>query len=841
MNIAVLITGSRGDVQPFIALSKVLQGPPYHHRVRIVTHPNFKGFVEENGIEFYSMGGDPEKLMAYMVRNPSILPSLASMKAGDVGMRRKEIAEMLYGAWRGCTEAGDGIEDLTDNDIPFVADAIIANPPSYAHIHIAEKLSVPLHIMFTMPWSPTTAFPHPLANVHASKATSKVANWTSYYEMDLLTWEGLADLINRFRVRTLDLDPLSPLWAHLLFTRLEVPFTYCWSEALIPKPADWGPHISISGFFFLSLASSYTPSPELQAFLDAGPPPVYIGFGSIVVDDAQRLTDIVLEAVKKSGVRALVSRGWGNMGGSDVPDNVFLLGNVPHDWLFPRVSAVVHHGGAGTTAIGIALGKPTVIVPFFGDQPWWASMVYRAGAGPEAVHFKKLTADKLAQNITEALKPEMQIRANELAAKIHGEKGAEKAAEIFQSMPQMRGTACALCPDRVAVWKVRPTGIQLSAVATTILVSRGLIDPHDLTLCEHKRWFVEEGPPDPIGALIGTTVGWVRAYQTIFSDFKNDLSQSPFPTSHHHTRSSKGTPTPPSPAGGLSSIDRPIHPSALRISAFHRPHHRKHNHNHKLAPALGALASRTLQITLLRGPVALLYNLANGLHNAPSVLFHDPTVRSPRPRIDDIASGAKVGGKELVYGLYDAVAGIVVLPYLGYKDAGAAAEAEGAGFADGKGEDGDGKKSKTHRKGRKRDRALGVAKGVAQALAGAPFKVCAAVAGPMGYGAKGVERQVAGWIAEVERKKGQKGQQLRLPDCLGSEDTKMKIMSACEKVGGHESVRWVVERRVLQGCWEMSRLEEEMDDGAHAFSEEVIRKWEALDRGRRASRVSIVA
>ncbi|EKG21524.1 UDP-glucuronosyl/UDP-glucosyltransferase [Macrophomina phaseolina MS6] len=482
MNVAILIVGSRGDVQPFIALSKVLQSPPYSHRVRIVTHPNFKSFVEENGIEFFSLGGDPEKLMAYMVRNPSILPSLESMMAGDVGMRRKEIAEMLYGAWRGCTEAGDGIREANNQDVPFVADAIIANPPSYAHIHIAEKLSIPLHIMFTMPWSPTTAFPHPLANIQNAKSSNRVANWTSYYEMDLLTWEGLSDLINLFRVRTLDLDPISPLWGHLLFTRLEVPHTYTWSEALIPKPADWGPHISISGFFFLSLASSFTPPPDLQAFLDAGPPPVYIGFGSIIVNDPQRLTDIVFEAVRMTGVRALVSKGWGNMGGTTIPDNVFLLGNVPHDWLFPRVSAVVHHGGAGTTAIGIALGKPTVIVPFFGDQPFWANMVYRAGAGPEPCHWKRLTAEKLAQSITEALSPEIQVKAKELAAKIEGENGQAKAAKAFHSMPQMKGMACAVCPDRVAVWKDRKTGLKVSAAAGVVLVGKGLIDPHDLTL-----------------------------------------------------------------------------------------------------------------------------------------------------------------------------------------------------------------------------------------------------------------------------------------------------------------------------------------------------------------------
>ncbi|OJD29965.1 glycosyltransferase family 1 protein [Diplodia corticola] len=850
MNIAILITGSRGDVQPFLALSKVLQSPPYCHRVRIVTHPNFKGFVEENGVEFYSMGGDPEKLMAYMVRNPSILPSMASVKAGDVRMRRREIAEMLYGAWRGCTEAGDGIEDSNDDDIPFVADAIIANPPSYAHIHIAEKLSVPLHIMFTMPWSPTTAFPHPLANVQSSKSSNKVANWTSYYEMDLLTWEGLSDLINRFRVRTLDLDPLSPIWGHQLFTRHEVPHTYCWSEALIPKPADWGPHISISGFFFLSLASSYTPPPELQAFLDAGPPPVYIGFGSIVVDDPQRLTEMVLEAVKKSGVRALVSRGWGKMGGSDVPDNVFLLGNVPHDWLFPRVSAVVHHGGAGTTAIGIALGKPTVIVPFFGDQPWWASMVYRAGAGPEAVHFKKLTADKLAHNITEALKPEMQVRAKELADKIRGERGAEKAAETFHSMPQMRGMACAICPDRVAVWKVRSTGIQLSAAATTILVGKGLIDPHDLKLCEHKRWYVEEGPPDPLAALVGTLVTWARGYQVILSDFKHDLSRSPYPTTHHRPPSSNGTPSPSASTAptitttaSTASTTNPS-PSALQLSTSlsHNPTN-THHHHHPLKPpthtqqqkkpssnplptALATLSSRLAQITLVRGPAALLYNVANGMHNAPSVLLRDPSVRGPRPRIDGVASGLRVGGREFACGLADAAAGFVVLPVWGWRDASA-----GGGRGRGRG---DGPEAEA----RKRDRCVGVAKGFAQALGGAPFKVGAAVVGPVGYAAKGVERQIAGWLGEVERKKASGGRVLQLPEDVGSEDVKRKVRSACGKAGGHESVRWIVERRVLQGCWEMSRLREEMGGSVHEFAEEVIGKWQALDRGRRGSRAA---
>lgn len=159
LNIAIHIVGSRGDVQPFVAIGQVLSKPPYSHRIRICTHPVFKEFVEENGLEFFSIGGDPATLMAYMVKNPGLMPGMESLRAGDVGKRRADIAEIIEGCWRGCIEPGDGmggesnpkgVPRVTDPvDRLFVADAIIANPPSYAHIHCAEKLGIPLHMMFT--------------------------------------------------------------------------------------------------------------------------------------------------------------------------------------------------------------------------------------------------------------------------------------------------------------------------------------------------------------------------------------------------------------------------------------------------------------------------------------------------------------------------------------------------------------------------------------------------------------------------------------------------------------------------------------------------------------------
>lgn len=132
----------------------------YGHRVRLATHPVFQSFVEENGLEFFSIGGDPSELMAFMVKNPGLMPGMDSLKSGDVGKRRKGMEEIVLGCWRACIEAGDGLGpaprlegginmDTNPTERPFIADAIIANPPSFAHVHIAEKLGVPLHMMFT--------------------------------------------------------------------------------------------------------------------------------------------------------------------------------------------------------------------------------------------------------------------------------------------------------------------------------------------------------------------------------------------------------------------------------------------------------------------------------------------------------------------------------------------------------------------------------------------------------------------------------------------------------------------------------------------------------------------
>jgi UDP:flavonoid glycosyltransferase YjiC (YdhE family) len=335
-----------------------------------------------------------------------------------------------------------------------------------------------------MPWSPTKAFPHPLADIVATNADTAITNYVSYALVEMMTWQGLGDVINRFRSHVLELEPISLMWAPGLLHRLRIPSTYCWSPALTPKPADWTEEITVSGFFFLNLESNYTPEPELAAYLAAGPPPVYIGFGSSVVEDPDGLTQTIFNAVRKSGVRAIVSKGWGGIGGdaAGVPEGVFMLGNCPHDWLFRQVSAVVHHGGAGTTAAGIMAGCPTVVVPFFGDQIFWGSMVAKAGAGPAPIPYKKLTADNLAEAIQFALQPQTQAKARELGEKIKQEKGADVGGKSFHQFLNTDVMRCSLAPSRVAVWRVRRSKVRLSAMAAAVLVKQEWLKYSDLKL-----------------------------------------------------------------------------------------------------------------------------------------------------------------------------------------------------------------------------------------------------------------------------------------------------------------------------------------------------------------------
>ncbi|KAJ7577401.1 hypothetical protein C8J56DRAFT_366855 [Mycena floridula] len=515
MNIVIMIVGSRGDVQPYVALGRRLLRDG--HRIRLATHETFRTFVGEAGLEFFAIGGDPAELMSYMVKNPGLMPGMASLTNGDIPRKRKMLTEMINGCWLSCQSPCP----ITGRK--FSADAIISNPPAFAHVHIAEALGIPLQLTFTMPWSPTTVFPHPLVNVKQSNAENGVTNYLSYAMTEMLQWQGIGDLINKFRTKTLGLKALNMRSGPGRADELKIPWTYCMSPALVPKPKDWKNHIDVVGFYFLDLASNYKPPDDLAAFLDSGTTPIYIGFGSVVVDNPEAMTKMIFEATERAGVRALVSAGWGGLGGTEIPPHVFILGNIPHDWLFAdgRVLAVVHHGGAGTTSAGLTKGLPTVVVPFFGDQGFWGSMIHKAGAGPPPIPHKKLTVAKLAQAIEFVISEHAKDGARRLGEQIAAENGIEKGVESFYKHLPLKNMRCDIDPSRVAVWWSTEHCLKLSAFVAQALADAGELDMRSLEPHRTKQYGVKKS------ATIGnaTTVFW-NATRGTFSEIVRSPGKS---------------------------------------------------------------------------------------------------------------------------------------------------------------------------------------------------------------------------------------------------------------------------------------------------------------------------
>ncbi|KAK4039971.1 hypothetical protein C8A01DRAFT_46627 [Parachaetomium inaequale] len=728
LNIVIMVIGSRGDAQPFLAIARHLH-THHHHRVRIATHPAFRQFIHDDcpeGVEFFSVGGDPSELMSFMVKNPGMIPTLDSVKAGDVGRRRRAMAGMFRGFWAACLDPG---EKGDGEGGPFVADVIIANPPSFAHVHCAEALGIPVHLMFTFPYTPTQAFPHPLASVKKSNVDPGYTNWISYPLVEMMVWQGLGDLVNEFRVETLGLDPVSTLWAPGATYRLHVPFTYLWSPGLVPKPPDWGDEVDVAGFVFFHLASSFDPPEELVKFLEEGDePPVYIGFGSIVVDDADQFTQMIFEAVKMAGVRALVSKGWGGLGGDslDVPDEVYMLDNTPHDWLFPRVRACVIHGGAGTTAMALKCGKPTMIVPFFGDQHFWGSMVGNAGAGPEPVPYKHLTAEKLAEGIKYCVTDEARKAAEKIAKDIEQEgDGAENACRAFHKGLVLQGKGsmrCSILPDRVGVWQMKKTRLRLSAVAAEMLVERGLLSWKKLRLVRHNEWNDFEGPGEPLTGAAGSLMSSVG---NIFGGVggvpyrigkgakkrrekkkeKKEERKGKGPNSGESKQNSGASKTNGSQQDN-SNEDVP----QVETTTTHAINRRSTasttatNPVEDVARQVGRGAAKSAS-AIARTPVDLSLALAQGFHNAPR-LYGDDTVRRPT-RVTGIKSGLRAARHEFVYGIYDGWTGVVRLPVRGARD----------------------------------DGVRGFVSGVGMGLTGFVLKDIAAIIGPVGYTLKGVVKQ----------------------------------------------------------------------------------------------------
>ncbi|CEL05889.1 hypothetical protein ASPCAL07001 [Aspergillus calidoustus] len=723
LNIVIQVVGSRGDVQPFIALGNELQ--KHGHRVRIATHDTFDTFVRDSGLEFYPIGGDPAELMAYMVKNPGLIPQLHSLRAGEVQKKREMVAEMLEGCWRSC------IEDDPISGKPFVAEAIIANPPSFAHVHCAQALGIPLHLMFTMPWSSTRAVPHPLANLKYSETTQEMANYWSYAIVEWLTWQGLGDVINSWRSK-LDLEPVPATEGPMLAETLKIPFTYCWSPALMAKPKDWPAHIDVCGFFFRD-PPAYKPPQSLDLFLRNGPKPIYIGFGSIVIDDPEQFTAIILEAVRLTGTRAIISRGWSKLGG-EPSDSVYYIDDCPHEWLFQHVSAVVHHGGAGTTACGLRYGCPTAIVPFFGDQPFWGNLIASSGSGSKPIPYREVDVENLAKAFQFCLRPETKHAAQEIAEKMRYESGVQAAVASFHRNLPVEEMQCSLLPDRAATWVCKtPSGpVRLSKVAAQVLVEHLRVDKKKLQLYEPKPIIIENRRWDPVtgatSAAIGTGTDMVKSTADIFlRPYKEyqDLQQRGRPSTSSSNRPpnirSLSTP-PPTTQEPSEQVPRHAATDLLGPNLQSRPTSPSPSTGPGALETTTTIASASAKSvgkflgTYFKGVmVDIPLATAEGLRAVPKLYGEETKTYAP---VTDWKSGFVVGGKSFGQGMVDGFTGLITHPVKGAKEGG----------------------------------ALGVVKGLAKGTMGVGVGFSSAALGVVAYPGQGICRSIHASMKSKTRK-----------------------------------------------------------------------------------------
>ena len=357
LTIAILVVGTRGDAQPFVYLGQQLQKDG--HRVRLATHAEYRSDVINGGLEFYPLAGDPKQLSEHMVKTGGrLMPDLTKKEERDgIPVKMKMIKEICFSCWPACTECDP--ED--EMKLPFRADAIISNPVTYGHIHVAQALGIPLHIMFPQPWSPTKAFPHPLSNLNFDSTWSS-KNYYSYLMVDEVMWLGLGSIMNSFRRAVLRLPPIRfGERGESILNLWKVPISHMWSPSFVPRCRDWPPYVDVVGEFRSmeegGSGSTYTPDQRLVTFLKAGTPPIYMGFGSMVIDDVMRnkLIEMIKTAAKTLKCRILLQSGWTKYAEDYttwVDGLVMVIGSMPHDYLFTKVSSVIHHGGAGTTSAG---------------------------------------------------------------------------------------------------------------------------------------------------------------------------------------------------------------------------------------------------------------------------------------------------------------------------------------------------------------------------------------------------------------------------------------------------------------------------------------------------------
>jgi UDP:flavonoid glycosyltransferase YjiC (YdhE family) len=409
--IVIFTIGTQGDIRPCVALGQGLQRSGYP--VRIATSPNFAEIVRQAGLEFYPLTADFQSMLE------------SDRTITDQGLNLRAMARIFrdrYAEWAAnWVEEGLAAADGAGLLIGVSNSTLLAKA-------LSEALGIPFAIARLQPLTPSRLLP-PMVLSGARDKLPGLLSLGTHHLLFQMVWEVMRPAINDIVRPQLGLRRYSRLGPYLFRNDLHAAKVINgFSTHVLPRPVDWPDSSQVTGYWFLD-EPQWRPPEALCEFLADGPRPIYVGFGSMVSSNAANFTEVVLDAVKKSGHRAVLATGWGGLDHEGIVQSrqMFFVRHAPHDWLFQRVSAAVHHGGAGTTAAAVRAGIPSVIVPFYGDQPFWARRLYRIGVAPLALDRKILSSDALAAALTVAQHPTMKQRAFELGCTVRAEDGVGEA------------------------------------------------------------------------------------------------------------------------------------------------------------------------------------------------------------------------------------------------------------------------------------------------------------------------------------------------------------------------------------------------------------------------------
>lgn len=406
MRIQIITVGTTGSVAPYTGLGHRLLAEG--HEVELVVHEKFAAFAGCCGLRVRSMAKDPfESLIDVHSRRGFAGPGLLEFTRA-AGQASKALVDEILSA--------------TDHKADLILLSAISAPIGrvVARYHGIASMGV-----YLQPDTPTAAFSPCLMPLRGPSPLNRQRGKAVNAGLDLLSTSAYRHLEKR-----LGISGLGGRRMRQERERERWPIWYGYSPSVVPRPKDWRPGLDVAGYWWPHECPNWEPPTQLLDFLASGPPPVFVGFGSMMPADPERLADLTVRALRRAGLRGVVQSGWAGLTAEG--DDVTTIGTIPHHWLMPKTAAVVHHAGAGTMAAGLRAGAPAVPVPIFTDQPWWAAQLVKLGSAPEALSYKELTAERLAGALRRATGDALFARRSAaLAARLAQEDGSGVVARAI--------------------------------------------------------------------------------------------------------------------------------------------------------------------------------------------------------------------------------------------------------------------------------------------------------------------------------------------------------------------------------------------------------------------------